>query len=141
MDLGGGQASITMGTIIKVTEMISGGQVTPSGQTPSNPFSLSDFKLAFTGGLAGFSFNVGAALISAGAALSITVLPQLVASSITSTVSVVEGVLAPVPAPALDKTTVLTLGNFATITAPFTTVSTPGFPFGIDVSGFVTAVS
>jgi len=130
-----------MGVIIRTFEFITGGLPFPAGAAPFAPFSLTSFNLAFTGGLAGFSFDIGSILISAGAAIGITALPTLSVDLITATVTLIEGALAPVPAPTLDRTSLVTIGNFATLTAPFTTVSTPGFPFGIDVSGIVTVVS
>lgn len=120
-----------MDSRVNVFQNIEGGEPLAPGEEPRSPFVLNNLFQAFVEG------SVGASLTAA-APSGVSIFPNLNIDLFTSVISVFDVI---VPVPVVTVKTATLLENFARITSPFGTLNNGPFKFGIDVSGFESAVS
>jgi hypothetical protein len=130
--------TLSMGCTIYFSEQIPNAEPAPEGSPAYNPFDLFALLLQFTTG------NIQQLLVvatPAGVTAAIATDPANIATELMVNENMIEPQLPPVPVIAdLITTTQVLIGNLATITTLFD-VSHDGLIFGIDVSGFISAVS
>jgi len=127
--------TVGMDCKIDYTETVAGATAPqPLGSPAFAPFDISGFLTLFTTGSlsqqivaatpAGFSATVTTAVSAIGVALV-----------------AVEKLVVPAPLPVLQKVSNVVVGGLATFNVPFVATSTGGLIYGVDVSGFIAAVS
>ncbi len=130
--------TLTMGCTIYFSEQIPNAKPAPEGSPVYNPFDLFALLLQFT------TSNIQQLLVAAtpaGVTAAIATDPANIETELMVNENMIEPQLPPVPVIAdLITTTQVVIGNLATITTLFD-VSHDGLIFGIEVSGFIGAVS